>query len=201
MLSRRLILLAPAAQLLARAAGSGGKMTLSLHQNTSAGAGFRGSLEGWARAGIKNVEITSVLLDEFLKTDTIAAAGRLISDLGLTVVSSSCGVGGLWEPNPNRAASLDMLRKRCEMFASLGIGKTYASTGTTQKFVLDDYKAGAQNMHEGDRQTIPHDRDGRIHPHIHIHLDADDTAEDDARGGAPESPSDAGLLSFLVRAE
>jgi sugar phosphate isomerase/epimerase len=148
MLSRRLILLAPAAQLLARAAGSGGKMTLSLHQNTSAGAGFRGSLEGWARAGIKNVEITSVLLDEFLKTDTLAAAGRLISDLGLTVVSSSCGVGGLWEPNANRAASLEMLRKRCEMFASLGLNKTYASTGTTQKFTLDDYKAGAQNMHE-----------------------------------------------------
>jgi sugar phosphate isomerase/epimerase len=90
-------------------------MTLSLHQYTSANAGFRKSLEGWARAGIKNVEITSVLLDEFLKTDTISAAGRLISDLGLTPVSAACGIAGLWEPNPNRAASLESLKKRCEI--------------------------------------------------------------------------------------
>jgi 2-keto-myo-inositol isomerase len=123
-------------------------MTLSLHQNTSANAGFRRSLEGWARAGIKNVEITSVLLDEFLKTDTIAAAGRLISDLGLTPVSAACGVTGLWEPNPNRAAAIESLKKRCEMFASMGLSKIYAPTTATQKFIPDDYKTGAQNMRE-----------------------------------------------------
>jgi hypothetical protein len=27
-----------------------GKMTIAIHQNTSAGAGYRKSLEGWARA-------------------------------------------------------------------------------------------------------------------------------------------------------
>jgi 2-keto-myo-inositol isomerase len=123
-------------------------MTLSLHQFTSANAGFRKSLEGWARAGIKNVEITSALLDEFLKTDTLAAAGRLISDLGLTPVSAACGVTGLWEPNPNRATSLEALKKRCEMFASIGLGKIYAPTTTTQKFTPEDYKTGAQNMRE-----------------------------------------------------
>ncbi len=84
-----------------------GTMTLRLHQYTSAGAGFRRLLEGWARAGIKDVEIASTMLDEFLKTETIAVAGRLISDLGLTPVSAACGVVGLWEPNPNRAAALD----------------------------------------------------------------------------------------------
>jgi 2-keto-myo-inositol isomerase len=130
------------------ALGAGGKMTLCLHQFTSANAGFRKSLEGWARAGIKNVEITSAQLDEFLKTDTIAAAGRLISDLGLTAVSAACGVAGLWEPTPTRAASLDSLKQRCEMFAALGIGKTYAPTTTSQKFTLDDYKAAVQNMRE-----------------------------------------------------
>jgi hypothetical protein len=35
------------------------KMTLAMHQNTSNGAGYRKSLKGWARAGIKDVEITS----------------------------------------------------------------------------------------------------------------------------------------------
>src|SRR5277367_6704605 len=107
MLSRRFVLMVPVVQAIPSATGAVGTMTLSLHQYTSAGAGFRRSLEGWARAGIKNVEITATLLDEFLKTATIAVGGRLISDLGLTPVSAACGVAGLWEPNPNRAEALD----------------------------------------------------------------------------------------------
>jgi 2-keto-myo-inositol isomerase len=142
------MLVAPLIQVIPSAIGSEGKMTLSLHQYTSAAAGFRKSLEGWARAGIKNVEITSALLDEFLKADTIQAAARLISDLGLTPVSGACGVTGLWEPNPNRAAALENLKQRCEMFSALGLSKIYAPTTTTQKFTVDDYKAAAQNMRE-----------------------------------------------------
>ena len=33
-----------------------GAMRLCMHQNTSRGAGFRGSLEGWARAGVRYAE-------------------------------------------------------------------------------------------------------------------------------------------------
>lgn len=148
MLTRRLMLIAPVVQAIPSATGAVGRMTLSLHQYTSAGAGFRRSLEGWARAGIKNVELTWTLLDEFLKSETIAVAGHLISDLGLTPVSAASAVAGLWEPNPNRAAALDSFKKRCEIFASLGLGKTYAPTTATEKFTLDDYKTGAQNMRE-----------------------------------------------------
>jgi 2-keto-myo-inositol isomerase len=128
---------------------AGGKtMTLALHQNTSAGAGYRKSLEGWARAGIQYVEITSTLLDEFLKTDDLAAARRVYTDLGLTVVQASTGVTGLWEPNPNRAASLEELKKRLEMYAKLGLNKVYATTAATGKFTMDDYKTAADNAHE-----------------------------------------------------
>ena len=129
-------------------AAAPGKMTLAIHQNTSAGAGYRNSLEGWSRAGIKYVEITAALLDEFLKTDSLAAAHRVLTDLGLTPVSCACGVAGLWEPNPNHAASLENLKKRCEMFAALGLTRIYAPTATTQKFTLDDYKTGVDNMRE-----------------------------------------------------
>jgi len=123
-------------------------MTLAIHQNTSAAAGYRRSLEGWSRAGIKYVELTTPLLDEFLKTDSLAAAHRVLTDQGLTPVSAACGVGGLWEPNPNRAASLDSLKQRCEMFATLGLTHIYAPTATTAKFTADDYKTGAANMRE-----------------------------------------------------
>jgi len=148
MLSRRVILFAPLAAIAAREASAAGKMTLAMHQNTSAGAGYRASLEGWARAGIKYVELTSVLVDGFLKSDSLAAARRVLSDLGLTPVSVACGVTGLWEPHPKRAALLDDFRKRCEMFATLGLSRIYSPTTTNEKFTADDYKAGAANMRE-----------------------------------------------------
>ena len=146
-LSRRVILLTPVALIATRyVSAATAKMTLAMHQNTSAGAGYRKSLEGWSRAGIKYVELTSTLLDEFLKTDSLAAARRVFTDLGLTPVHGATGVTGLWEPNPNLAASLEGLKKRCEMFAALGLNHVYAATTTTQKVTLDDYKAGVDNM-------------------------------------------------------
>ena len=152
MLSRRAILVTPVAMMAARAvspvAAASSKMILAMHQNTSAGAGYRKSLEGWSRAGIKYVEITNALLDDFLKTDTLPAARRVLTDLGLTAVHAATGATGLWEPNPNRAASLENLKKRCEMFAALGLSRVYAATTATQKVTLDDYKAGVDNMRE-----------------------------------------------------
>jgi sugar phosphate isomerase/epimerase len=149
-LSRRTILLTPLAlvnvsPLLAAGHAS---MTLALHQNTSSGAGYRGSLDGWARAGIRNVELTNTLLDEFLKTDDLAAARRVLSDLGLTAVQGAAGVAGLLEPNPNRTAALANLTRRCDMYAALGLKNVYITTGTMQKVTLDDYKAGAENLHQ-----------------------------------------------------
>jgi 2-keto-myo-inositol isomerase len=145
--SRRAMLLSPLAVVAAgEVFAAPGKMTLAIHQNTSSGAGYRKSLEGWARAGIKNVEITAALLDEFLKTDSLEAARRVLTDLGLTPVSCACGVGGLWEPNPDHAAALENLRKRCEMFASLGLKRVYAPTAATRKFTQNDYKTGVDNM-------------------------------------------------------
>lgn len=149
-LSRREMLLTPVALAATSAVPvvATGKMTLAMHQNTSAGAGYQKSLEGWARAGIKYVEITNVLLDDFLKTNDLAAAKRVITDLGMTLVHAATGVTGLWEPNPNRAASLDNLKRRCEMFANMGLNHVYAATNATQKCTLDDYKAGVDNIHD-----------------------------------------------------
>jgi 2-keto-myo-inositol isomerase len=150
-LSRREVLVAPVALAAAGAlpAKSGpGKMTLAIHQNTSNGAGYRKSLEGWERAGIKNVEITNTLLDEFLKTDTLAAAKRVITDLGLNLVQAATGATEIWEPSPNRAAALDNLKRRCEMYASMGLDRVYSPTTCTRKITEEDYKAGADNMRE-----------------------------------------------------
>ena len=148
MISRRAVLVAPVALMAARYASAAGKMTLSIHQNTSAGAGYRSSLEGWARAGIKFVELTNTLLDGFLKTDSLAAAGRVLADLGLTPVSAATGVFGVWEPGPNRAALLDNFKTRCEQFATLGLKRIYSPSATTERFTAEDFKAGPANIRE-----------------------------------------------------
>src|SRR5688572_19592394 len=147
MLSRRSLFLTPLALLAARThSGAQGTMQLCIHTNTSAAAGYRGALEGWAKAGIKYVEINAALVDAFLKTDTLDAAKRVLTDNGLTVVHGAVGVQGLLEPNPNHAAAIDNLKKRLELFAFLGSKKVYTTTGGMTKLTVDDYKIVADNM-------------------------------------------------------
>jgi hypothetical protein len=68
MLSRRSVLLAPlAAGAVIPMEAAAGKMSLCMHQGTSRAAGYRKSLEGWAKAGIKNVELSDTMLEAFLK--------------------------------------------------------------------------------------------------------------------------------------
>lgn len=145
MISRRNVLLAPLAEVAAgaasRAVAATGKMALCMHQGTSRGAGYRKSLEGWAKAGIKNVELSDSLLDDFLKTDNLPAAGRVFKDLGLTAVSSQAVLADVWIPGPARTASLETWKKRCDQFSSLGVPKVYCPSVTNRKVTMDDYKA------------------------------------------------------------
>ncbi|MEO8098494.1 MAG: sugar phosphate isomerase/epimerase [Acidobacteriota bacterium] len=123
-------------------------MVLSIHQNTSRNAGFRGSLEGWAKAGIKNVELTDTSLDQFLMTDTLAAAKRVVTDLGLTPVSSAAVLGDVWIPGPLRAASLETWKKRCEQFATIGLQKIYCPSITNRRVTAEDFKATPDAIRE-----------------------------------------------------
>ena len=147
MLSRRSILLTPIMLIAPRVGfAADGKMTLCIHTNTSSAAGYRGALEGWAKAGIKNVELNAALVDDFIKTDTLDGARKVLTDNGLTPVHGAVGVNGLLEPNPNHAAAIDSLKKRLEMFAFLGVKKVYTTSGGTQKLTADDYTVVADHM-------------------------------------------------------
>ena len=152
MLTRRNLLLAPLAVPLARLAGAQsaepGKMLLAMHQNTSRGAGYRGSLEGWARAGIRYVELNDRLLVDFLANDTLPAARRVLTDNGLTPVSAAVGLPDLWIPGPAREASLDTWRQRCEQFASLGLPLIYSPAVTNRPVTAADFDATPACIHE-----------------------------------------------------
>jgi 2-keto-myo-inositol isomerase len=146
MLARRSVLQAALMLAAENASAAGRKMTLSMHQFTSAGAGYRKSLEGWAKAGIRDVEPSAGLLDDYLKTDTLAGAKRILTDNGLQIVSGAIGVTGLWEPNPNFSKNLDAFKKRCEQFAELGAPLVYSPCATAAKFTLDDYLRCIDNI-------------------------------------------------------
>ena len=152
MLTRRTLLLAPLAVAAARSVeaqtAAHGKMLLSIHQNTSRGAGFRGSLEGWAKAGVRYVELNDGLLDQFLQNDTLAAAGRLLGDLGLTPVSAVAALQDIWLPGPERAASLETWRRRCDQYATLGLERVYSPSITRRPVTADDFAATPDSIRE-----------------------------------------------------
>ncbi len=118
-----------------------GKMLLAIHQNTSRASGYRASLEGWARAGIEYVELNDRMLDGFLENDTLPAARRVMTDLGLTPVSAAAVLRDLWIPGPARAASLETWRRRCEQFAGLGLQKVYCPSITNRAVTAEDFAA------------------------------------------------------------
>ena len=133
--------LAPPAPSLHAQSAPAGKMLLSIHQNTSRAAGFRGSLEGWARAGIQYVELNDGMLDGFLEDDTLAGARSLLGDLGLTPVSAAAVMQDIWIPGPARAASLETWRRRCDQFSNLGLQKIYSPSTTNRRVTAEDFAA------------------------------------------------------------
>jgi len=114
-------------------------MLLAMHQNTGRGAGFRGSLEGWSRAGIRYAELTDNLLDGFLEGDTLAGARSLIADLGITPVSAAAVIQDLWLPGPDHEQALETWRRRCDQFATLGLEVAYCPSITSRRVTAEDF--------------------------------------------------------------
>jgi 2-keto-myo-inositol isomerase len=151
MLTRRTAILSSAAAMAPRP----GAMFLCIHQTTSLAAGYRRSLEGYAKAGIKYVELIPPHIREFVQKEGLPAAKKLLSDLGLKAVSGS-GVTGLAEPGPARAKALEDLKPVAEMMTALGVDRLVCPSRTAEKFVLDDYKRAQDNLREAGEIVKPY---------------------------------------------
>lgn len=116
------------------------RMVLAMHQNTSRAAGFRGSLEGWARAGIRHAELNDAMLDDFLEDDTLAGARSLLADLGITPVSGAAVMQDLWIPGPAHQEALETWRRRCDQFAALGLELIYCPSITSRRVTAEDFE-------------------------------------------------------------
>ncbi len=132
-------------------------MYLAIHQSTTAAAGYRRSLEGYAKAGIRHVEVTSPQLDEFVAREGMAAARGLLKDLGMTAVASG-SIRGLVEPHPGRAKSIELLKVRVAILREFGVDRIVAPSAApalNDKFTPDDYKRGVDNLREAGEIARP----------------------------------------------
>jgi sugar phosphate isomerase/epimerase len=127
---------------------------LCLHEATSAGFGFREAMEGYAKAGVRAVEVTLPKLQEFAAKESPATARRLLADLGLRPVSTGSQTG-LVEPNPARAKNLADLKWKCELAQAIGCDRMVMPSLTFEKFTEDDYKRGVDNLREAGEAARP----------------------------------------------
>ena len=93
-------------------------------------------------------------MEAFVAKEGMPAARRLLSDLGLTAVSSG-GVVGLAQPLPGRAKALEDLKRIGEMMAALGVDRMVCPCHATGKFTADDYRKGVDNLREAGEIVKP----------------------------------------------
>jgi 2-keto-myo-inositol isomerase len=143
---REFVALAAAVPILAQPARSS-RPFVCMHEFSSNGSDFSTAMEGYARAGIRAVEIVIAKVREFVDKESLVTARRLLDDLGLKPVSSSNHTGVV-EPNAARAQSLDGLKVKCELAQALGCHQLVTLSATTEKYTVDDYKRAADNLRE-----------------------------------------------------
>jgi sugar phosphate isomerase/epimerase len=131
-----------------------GQMFVCMHQASSERFDFRTAMEGYAKAGIRAVEPNLLKVREFAQKESVAAAKRLLDDLGLRPVSSSNQLG-LPEPGDARVKSLEDLKWKVEMAKAIGADRIVAPSAGTGTYTEDDYKRGADNLREAGEIARP----------------------------------------------
>jgi 2-keto-myo-inositol isomerase len=124
-----------------------GQMFVCMHQASSERFDFRTAMEGYAKAGIRAVEPNLLKVREFAQKESVAAAKRLLDDLGLRPVSTSNQLG-LPEPADARLKSLEDLKWKVEMAQAIGADRIVAPSAGTGMYTEDDYQRGADNLRE-----------------------------------------------------
>jgi 2-keto-myo-inositol isomerase len=153
-MTRREVFALAAAPVLAQTPGRG-SLLVCMHQASSAKFDFRTAMEGYARAGVRAVEVALLTVRDFENRESPGAARRLLGDLGLRAVSSS-NQGGLAEPGVARAKSLEDLKWKCELAEALGCDRMVAPSSGRERYTADDFKIGAENLRQAGEIARPH---------------------------------------------
>lgn len=131
-----------------------GGLFVCMHQASSERFDFRTAMEGYAKAGIRAVEPNLVKVREFAQKESVAAAKRLLDDLGLRPVSSSNQLF-LPEPGEARVKALEDLKWKVELAQAIGADRLVAPSAGGGTYTEDDYKRGADNLREAGEIARP----------------------------------------------
>jgi 4-hydroxyphenylpyruvate dioxygenase len=129
-----------------------GGLFVCIHQASTSRYDFKTSVEGIAKAGVRAVEVDIAKVQEFAKTESVAAAKRLMDDLGVRPVSSSNHLGFVDATEAqlqSGGASLDTLKGKLEIVQAIGCDRIVCPSTSTGNKTLDDYKRGAENLRAG----------------------------------------------------
>ena len=118
-----------------------------MHEASSERFDFRTAMEGYAKAGVRLVEPNLLKVREFAQKESVAAAKRLLDDLGLRAASSSNQLG-LPEPSDARVKNLEELKWKVEMARAIGADRLVTPSAGAGTYTEDDYKRGVDNMRE-----------------------------------------------------
>ena len=124
-----------------------GPLFVCMHQASSERFDFRTAMEGYAKAGIRAVEPNLLKVREFTEKESVAAAKRLLDDLGLRPVSTSNQLF-LMEPGEERTQSLEDLKWKVELARAIGADRLVTPSAGPGTYTADDYKRGVDHMRE-----------------------------------------------------
>ena len=102
-------------------------------------------MEGIAKAGVRAVEVDIAKVRQFVQTESVATAKRIMDDLGVKPVSSSNHLGfvdATAAQLQSGAASLDALKEKLEIVQAIGRDRIVCPSTSTGNKTLDDYKRG-----------------------------------------------------------
>jgi 2-keto-myo-inositol isomerase len=135
-----------------RGIAPGAGLFVSIHQASTSRYDFKSSVEGIAKAGVRAVEIDIAKVRQFAQAESLAAAKRLLDDLGVKPVSSSNHLGfvdATAAQLQSGAASLEALKEKLEIVQALGCDRIVCPSTSTGNKTLDDYQRGVDNMRAG----------------------------------------------------
>lgn len=136
------------------AASTANALHVCMHEATSERFDFRTAMEGYAKAGIRYVEPNLLKVREFAQKESVAAAKKLLDDLGLKVASTSNQLG-LMEPSEQRLKNLEELKWKVEMAQAIGGDRLVTPSAGAGMYTEEDYKRGVDNMREAGEIAKP----------------------------------------------
>lgn len=136
-------------------AGDAGGLFVCMHEASSSGFDFRTAMEGYSRAGIRAVEVDLNKVREFTERNSVAAAVRLLGDLGLEPVSSSNQLF-LEESGPRRAAAVEDLKWKVELIEAIGCDRLVTPSAASERHSVGDYPEVIDNLLEAAEIARPH---------------------------------------------